>query len=441
LKYRIYTFGCQMNEHDSEIMAGMLDGMGCNEAESDEDADVILFNTCCVREKPEFKLYSKIGNLKSLKKRKPELVIGVCGCMAQQEGVRNTILHKYSHVDLVFGTHNMHRLPELLEKVRATGERLFEVWESEGEVVEGLPVLRADPLKAWLTIMYGCNNFCAYCIVPYVRGRERSRGPEGIEKEVIELGQKGYKEVTLLGQNVNSYGKDLDSGVDFSDLLMRLDALCAVSRIRFVTSHPKDCPSKLIDTIASCKTVCEHIHLPLQAGSNNILDRMNRKYTRERYLDLISDIKSKIPNVSITTDLIVGFPGETEDDFEETLDMVRQVRYDSAFTFAYSSRPGTRAASFKDQVQSDVKKDRLQRLIEVQNAISAEKNQELIGKALEVLVEGKSKTNPHTLSGRTRTNKIVVFPGSLDDLYGKLVQVRINEAGAWTLEGEVEQNV
>lgn len=437
MKYKIYTFGCQMNEHDSEIISGMLRDLGGTEAESDEDADVILFNTCCVREKPELKLYSKIGNLKSLKNRKPELVIGVCGCMAQQEGVRDTLMEKYPQVDLVFGTHNIHRLPELLEKVRATGERFFEVWDSEGDVIEGLPVQRSDPLKAWLTIMYGCNNFCAYCIVPYVRGRERSRSPEIIEQEVVDLGRQGYKEVTLLGQNVNSYGKDLDVGVDFADLLKRLDSLAAVSRIRFVTSHPKDCSSKLIDTIASCETVCEHIHLPLQAGSNRILERMNRKYTRERYLELISEIRSKIPDVSITTDLIVGFPGETEEDFEETLDMVRQVRYDSAFTFAYSPRPGTKAASFKEQVKSDVKKERLYRLIEVQNEISTEKNQELVGKTVEILVEGKSKTNPNTLSGRTRTNKIVVFPGDLDELYGRLVQVRINQAGAWTLEGEV----
>jgi tRNA-2-methylthio-N6-dimethylallyladenosine synthase len=441
LKYRIYTFGCQMNEHDSEIIAGMLENMGYAEADSDEDSDVILFNTCCVREKPERKLYSHIANLKSLKSRKPELVIGVCGCMAQQEGVRKILLEKHLHVDLVFGTHNMHRLPELLEKIRATGERLFEVWDSEGDIVDGLPVLRTDPLKAWVSIMYGCNNFCAYCIVPYVRGRERSRSPEEIEREIIELGRKGYKEVTLLGQNVNSYGKDMEAGSDFSDLLMRLDRLGAVARLRFVTSHPKDCPSKLIDTIASCKSVCEHIHLPLQAGSNRVLERMNRKYTRERYLELVHEIMAKIPDASITTDLIVGFPGETEEDFEDTLDMVRQIRYDSAFTFAYSPRPGTKAATFTDQVRDDIKKDRLYRLIEVQNVISLEKNQELVGRSVEVLVEGKSKTNPNVLSGRTGTNKIVVFPGSLEDLYGKLVHVRINAARAWTLEGEIDENI
>lgn len=441
MKYRIYTFGCQMNEHDSEIIAGMLENMGYAEADSDEDSDVILFNTCCVREKPERKLYSHIANLKSLKSRKPELVIGVCGCMAQQEGVRKILLEKHLHVDLVFGTHNMHRLPELLEKIRATGERLFEVWDSEGDIVDGLPVLRTDPLKAWVSIMYGCNNFCAYCIVPYVRGRERSRSPEEIEREIIELGRKGYKEVTLLGQNVNSYGKDMEAGSDFSDLLMRLDRLGAVARLRFVTSHPKDCPSKLIDTIASCKSVCEHIHLPLQAGSNRVLERMNRKYTRERYLELVHEIMAKIPDASITTDLIVGFPGETEEDFEDTLDMVRQIRYDSAFTFAYSPRPGTKAATFTDQVRDDIKKDRLYRLIEVQNVISLEKNQELVGRSVEVLVEGKSKTNPNVLSGRTGTNKIVVFPGSLEDLYGKLVHVRINAARAWTLEGEIDENI
>jgi tRNA-2-methylthio-N6-dimethylallyladenosine synthase len=430
-----------MNEHDSEIIAGMLENMGYAEADSDEDSDVILFNTCCVREKPERKLYSHIANLKSLKSRKPELVIGVCGCMAQQEGVRKILLEKHLHVDLVFGTHNMHRLPELLEKIRATGERLFEVWDSEGDIVDGLPVLRTDPLKAWVSIMYGCNNFCAYCIVPYVRGRERSRSPEEIEREIIELGRKGYKEVTLLGQNVNSYGKDMEAGSDFSDLLMRLDRLGAVARLRFVTSHPKDCPSKLIDTIASCKSVCEHIHLPLQAGSNRVLERMNRKYTRERYLELVHEIMAKIPDASITTDLIVGFPGETEEDFEDTLDMVRQIRYDSAFTFAYSPRPGTKAATFTDQVRDDIKKDRLYRLIEVQNVISLEKNQELVGRSVEVLVEGKSKTNPNVLSGRTGTNKIVVFPGSLEDLYGKLVHVRINAARAWTLEGEIDENI
>ncbi len=440
LRYFINTFGCQMNEHDSEIIAGMLENMGYECADREEDADFILFNTCCVREKPELKLYSKIGNLKRAKKENPDLLIAVSGCMAQQEGVRDTIKSKYSHVDLVFGTHNFHRLPELVEKVRATRDQQIEVWDDKEEVVEGLPVRRIDNLKALINIVYGCNNYCSYCIVPYVRGRERSRNPINIFDEVADLVDLGYKDITLLGQNVNSYGKDLDEPMDFAGLLKNIDEITSNVWLRFMTSHPKDCSSRLIDSMAALESVCEHFHLPLQAGSNKVLNLMNRKYTAEHYMDLIEEIRENIPGVSITTDLIVGFPGETEKDFEETLDIVKKVQFDSAFTFAYSPRPNTKAAELEDQVDSEEKRDRLMKLIDVQNQISTNKNKELEKKVLPVLVEGESKTNPHILSGRTRTNKIVVFEGSKEKLYGKEVPVQIVKSGAWTLHGQINKS-
>ncbi|HHV61104.1 MAG TPA: tRNA (N6-isopentenyl adenosine(37)-C2)-methylthiotransferase MiaB [Firmicutes bacterium] len=440
-KYLLQTFGCQMNVHDSEIIAGILEKEGYVPARDPEEADLILFNTCCVRENPERKVYGRVGDLKRLKEKKPDLIIGICGCMVQQEGELEKIKEQLPHVDLVFGTHNIHRLPELLHQVEAGIKHAYEVWDEEREerdgLVEGLPVKREGDLKAWVTIMYGCDNFCSYCIVPYVRGRERSRPFEEIIAEVTELGREGYKEVTLLGQNVNAYGKGLPEKVDFADLLAALDRIPGIERIRYTTSHPRDFSSKLIKTIAASRKVCEHFHLPLQAGSDKILRKMNRGYTSRRYLDLVAEIREHVPGSSITTDLIVGFPGETEEDFQATLDMIRKVEFDSAFTFIYSPRRGTAAARMPDQVPEDEKRDRIYRLIEVQNEISLRKNEALKGRVVEVLVEGESETNPALLQGRTRTNKLVLFAGDRDALYGKLVDVRVTEPQTWVLKGEL----
>ncbi|NPV52030.1 MAG: tRNA (N6-isopentenyl adenosine(37)-C2)-methylthiotransferase MiaB [Firmicutes bacterium] len=440
-KYLLQTFGCQMNVHDSETIAGILEKEGYIPTEDPEEADLILFNTCCVRENPERKVYGRAGDLKRLKEKNPGLVIGICGCMVQQEGELEKIREQLPHVDLVFGTHNIHRLPELLHRVEAGLRQAYEVWDVERaekeDLVEGLPVKREGDLKAWVTIMYGCDNFCSYCIVPYVRGRERSRPLEDIIAEVTELGREGYKEVTLLGQNVNAYGKGLPERIDFADLLAALDGVPGIERIRYTTSHPRDFSLKLIQSIAASRKVCEHFHLPLQAGSDKILRRMNRGYTAQRYLDLVAEIRKHVPDSSITTDLIVGFPGEAEEDFQDTLDMVRKVEFDSAFTFIYSPRRGTAAANMPDQVSEDEKRDRIYRLIAVQNEISLRKNEALRGKTVEVLVEGESETSSALLQGRTRTNKLVLFPGDKDVLYGRLVSVKITEPQTWLLRGEL----
>ncbi|MCR4401714.1 MAG: tRNA (N6-isopentenyl adenosine(37)-C2)-methylthiotransferase MiaB [Firmicutes bacterium] len=435
-KYFICTLGCQMNEHDSEVIAGILEGRGYIAADALEEADVIIFNTCCVRENPERKVYGRIADLKRLKRANPDLIIGVCGCMVQQEGEPQRIAEKLPHVDLVFGTMNIHRLPELLDRVEA-GRKAVEVWGGEGGIVERLPIRRADAVSAWVTIMYGCDNYCSYCIVPYVRGRERSRRFEDIVREVRGLGNSGFREVVLLGQNVNSYGRDLADGHDFADLLNALDGTPGIYRIRYTTSHPRDFSQKLIDTIAAARTVCEHFHLPLQAGSDKVLARMNRGYTQAHYLDLVRRIREAVPGASITTDLIVGFPGETEEDFLETLKVVREVRFDSAFTFVFSPRRGTAAARMADQVPENVKSERIQRLIAVQEAITAEINEGLRGRVVEILVEGESKTNPSMLAGRTRTNKLVVFPRDDRVRRGDLVKVKITKPQAWTQMGEV----
>ncbi len=425
-----------MNEHDSEIIAGMLEGRGYVAASAPEEADLIIFNTCCVRENPERKVYGRVGDLKRLKRARPDLIIGISGCMVQQEGEARRIEQKLPHVDLVFGTMNLHRLPELLDRVEA-GQKAVEVWDDEGGIVEHLPVRRAEGVSAWATIIHGCNNFCSYCIVPYVRGRERSRRFEEIVEEVRGLGEAGFREVVLLGQNVNSYGHDLEDGRDFADLLQALDGTPGMYRIRYTTSHPRGFSQKLIDTIAASRTVCEHFHLPLQAGSDRVLRRMNRGYTQSEYLDLVRRIRGAVPDSSVTTDLIVGFPGETEEDFLETLKVVREVRFDSAFTFVFSPRRGTAAARMKDQVPDDVKSHRIQRLIDVQEAITVEINSSLAGNVVEVLVEGESKTNPAMLAGRTRTNKLVVFPRDDRAATGRLVNVRITKPQAWTQIGEV----
>ena len=433
-KYHITTFGCQMNENDSEKLSGMLSLMGYEETDSINESDIILYNTCCVRENAELKVFGHLGALKKIKKEKPDTIIVVCGCMMQQENIVEEIKKKYRNVDLVFGTHNLHAFPELLYSILSTKDKLFDIQNIDGEICEGLPVLRKDGVKAWVSIMYGCNNFCSYCIVPYVRGRERSRKMQDIVNEVRLLGQQGYKEITLLGQNVNSYGKDMERGNDFSDLLYKLNEVEGIERIRFMTSHPKDISDNLIEAIKSCEKVCEHLHLPLQSGSTRILQEMNRKYTKDKYLEIIKKVKQTIPGISITTDIIIGFPGETDEDFKETLDVLSRAECDTAYTFIYSRRVGTPAAKREDQVPEEVKKNRFEKLVEVQNEISKNINDKLLGYEFEVLVEGQSKSNPEIYTGRTRTNKIVNFKGD-STLIGKLEKVKIERVQTWSLEG------
>ncbi|KAF0193795.1 MAG: bifunctional enzyme involved in thiolation and methylation of tRNA [Bacillota bacterium] len=435
MKYLLHVFGCQMNEADAEVLAGHLEKLGYAKALSEEEADVILLITCCVREHAESRVYGKIGELYHLKQLKPTLILGVCGCMTQQDDVAEKMRTRYPYLDLIFGTHNLPEFPRLLEQARASGELVFEVLPEAEGVVEDLPRLRNDGLKSWVTIMYGCNNYCTYCIVPYVRGRERSRQPHAIVNEITDLVKRGYREITLLGQNVNSYGKDLDIDVDFASLLEQIDQIEGLERIRYMTSHPRDFTERLVDAIASSESVCEQFHLPVQSGSNNMLKAMNRGYTREHYLSLVRKIREVLPNASISTDFIVGFPGETEQDFEDTLSLVKEVRYDSAYTFSYSARTGTPAAGLEDQLSEGEKSERLGRLIEAVTATTFERNLPLQHQVLEVLVEGPSKKDPSKLTGRTRTNKLVHFVGE-KELVGKLVDVKITKVQTWSLIGE-----
>ncbi|HOJ78370.1 MAG TPA: tRNA (N6-isopentenyl adenosine(37)-C2)-methylthiotransferase MiaB [Bacillota bacterium] len=435
-KYFITTFGCQMNVNDSEVIAGILESIGYESAATIEAADLVLLNTCCVRENAENRTFGHIGNLKELKEKKPDLIIGLCGCMAQEANVVEKIRESYPHVDLVFGTHNLHQLPELLQKVRETSSRVIEVWDSEGEIHEGLPIKRDETFRAWVTIMYGCNNFCTYCIVPYVRGRERSRKPEVILETVRDLAANGVKEVTLLGQNVNSYGKDIGDGWNFARLLREL-AKTDIARIRFQTSHPKDLSDELIEVIAAEPKICRHLHLPFQAGSSRILKLMNRQYTKEQYLELAQKIQQRVTDIALTTDIIVGFPGETDADFNDTLDLVQQVRFDGAFTFIYSPRVGTPAAKMEDPTPEEVKKERLMKLIEIQNKISLGKNQNLVGTLQEVLIEGSSEKDAAIWSGRTSQNKLVHFEPAGQVAIGDLGVVRVTGAKTFTLEGKL----
>ncbi|MHB9093309.1 MAG: tRNA (N6-isopentenyl adenosine(37)-C2)-methylthiotransferase MiaB [Eubacteriales bacterium] len=425
-----------MNERDTETLSGMLREMGYEPTGELEEADVILLNTCCVRETAENKVWGRIGELKALKSRKPELILGVCGCMTQQSDVAEKIRRRAPHVDIIFGTHNTHRLPELIHRVKEERKTIVDVWQTEGDIVENLPSKRVEGVKAYVTIIYGCNNFCTYCIVPYVRGRERSRLAADIVREVQELTAQGYKEVMLLGQNVNSYGKDLDPKTDFADLLAKVDRVDGLTRIRYMTSHPRDFSDKLIDMIASSEKICEHFHLPVQSGGNDVLKKMNRGYTKEDYLTLVGKIRAKIPRAGITTDLIIGFPGETDEDFAETLDLIEKVKFDAAFTFVYNKRSGTPAAEMPDQVPDEVKKYRIQTLIAVQNTISREKNLLELGQIYEVLTEGVNKADPNRLEARTRTNKLVLFEGE-KSLIGQTVQVRVTDTGTWHLDGEL----
>ncbi|EDT84017.1 tRNA (N6-isopentenyl adenosine(37)-C2)-methylthiotransferase MiaB [Clostridium botulinum] len=434
-KFFIETWGCQMNEEDSEKLSGMLKREGYVRTEERENADVIIFNTCCVRENAELKVYGNLGILKGLKYKNPNLIIAVTGCMMQQKGMAETIKKKFPFVDIIIGTHNLHNFANYLNEVKKKDTSVLKIQEKEDIIIENMPIDRKNSMKAFVTIMYGCNNFCTYCIVPYVRGRERSRTPENIEAEIKKLISEGYKEITLLGQNVNSYGKDLEPKITFAELLKRVNNIEGLERVRFMTSHPKDLTDDVIEAIAKCDKLCEQIHLPVQSGSSEILKKMNRHYDREKYLDVVSKIKKLIPNVALSTDIIVGFPGETEKDFEETLSLVKEVEYDSAFTFLYSIRKGTPAAKFEDQVPEDVKHNRFNRLVEVVNEISAKKNKAYEGKIEEVLVEGTSKNDENKLMGRTRAGKLVNFIGNKESI-GKLVNVKITKANSFSLTGE-----
>ena len=433
-----HTFGCQMNERDSEILFGFLAQMGYEKTDIEAEADLVLFNTCCIREKAESKVLSHLGELKKLKQKNPDMIIGVCGCMMQQKGMADMIRSSAPYVDLIFGTHNLHHFPKYLYDVYQGKGRQIEVLDKEEGVQEGLPSYREYPFKALVNIVYGCNNFCTYCIVPYVRGRERSRKQADIVQEVKQLVADGVVEVTLLGHNVNSYGLDLQDGTTFAGLLQELDQIEGLRRIRYMTSHPKDLTEELVKTIAESSKVVDHFHLPVQSGSSRVLDLMNRRYTKEHYLHLIDMIRKYMPDAAISTDIIVGFPGETEEDFLETIDLVQKVKFDSAFTFVYSKRTGTPAARMEDPVSLEEKKERLQRLNDALSDISRDINDKLQDTVVEVLVEGPSKTNEAMLSGRTTTNKTVIFAGE-PSLIGQIVSVKITEAQTWILKGALAE--
>jgi len=435
-KFYIRTYGCQMNEHDTEVMAGIFLSLGYEPTNNVEDANVILLNTCAIRENAENKVFGELGHLKPLKQEKPDLLLGVCGCMSQEESVVNKILKQFPFVDMIFGTHNIHRLPNILKEAYLSKEMVVEVWSKEGDIIENLPKVRRGNIKAWVNIMYGCDKFCTYCIVPYTRGKERSRRPEDIIQEVRHLAAQGYKEITLLGQNVNAYGKDFtDMKYGLGDLMDELRKI-DIPRIRFTTSHPRDFDDHLIEVLAKGGNLVEHIHLPVQSGSSDVLKIMARKYTREQYLELVRKIKEAIPGVALTTDIIVGFPNETDEQFEETLSLYREVGFDSAYTFIYSPREGTPAAKMQDNVPMQVKKERLQRLNALVNEFSAKAMKQYEGEIVEVLVEGESKNNPEVLAGYTRKNKLVNFRAP-KSVIGQLVKVKIVKAKTWTLDGEL----
>ena len=437
-KAMVITYGCQQNENDSERIKGMLVKMGYSMTNEKEEADVIIFNTCAVRENAELKLKGNVGALKYLKAKKPHLIIGVCGCMMQQEEISKEIFRKWKHISIIFGTHALYQFPELIQTAK-NGVRTYDVFEDDGKIAEDLPVKRDDKYKAWVTIMYGCNNFCSYCIVPYVRGRERSRSAEDVLNEIRCLAKDGYKEVTLLGQNVNSYGNDLKDGISFAELLRKVNEVEGIERIRFATSHPKDISDELILAMAECDKVCKQLHLPFQAGSNKTLKEMNRSYTREKYLDIIRKLREKMPDIALTSDVIVGFPTETNEDFEETLSLVKEVRYDNLFTFIYSKRKGTRAEKLTPVLSGAEIQKNFDRLVELQNRISREINDTYLGKVLPVFIDGESKTDKSVLQGRTDSNKVVNIKGD-KSLIGKIANVRITQIRTWSLVGEVEES-
>ncbi len=442
-KVYIRTYGCQMNEYDSEIMAGLLNNSGYHLTDNLEEAKIIILNTCYVREKVKHRIYSRLGELRKLKEKKPDLILGLSGCLVQREP--EEVLHRAPYLDFILGTSNFYQLPEVLEEISGNDNREKQVKKRCTRVVraeknriipENLPKLRKRRFTAYIPVIRGCNNFCSYCNVPYVRGRERSRLPDDILKEVEELCRQGCREVTLLGQNVNSYGKNGKENIDFADLLSLVNRIEGLRRIRFTTSHPKDLSDKLIDQMARLDKVCEHLHLPVQSGSNKILSRMKRGYTRKHYQNLVDKLRQAIPEITLTTDIIVGFPGEEEEDFRNTLELVETVGFDGAFTFCYSPLRGTEAAQLEERIPAEISGERLRRLIELQQAILLKKNKSLVGRKFEVMVEGISKKNPDEVEGRTRGNKIIIFPGG-KNLIGRFIWVEIVKAGCWALKGKV----
>jgi tRNA-2-methylthio-N6-dimethylallyladenosine synthase len=446
MKYHVKTFGCQMNVHDSEKMSGILSESGLQQADEIKEAGVVVLNTCSIREKAEQKFYSELGRLKSLKKNNPSLKIAVAGCIAQQEGKK--LFKRFPYVDFVFGPNNIDSLPDWIvsmsfdrrppsDKYGAThnARRTTALHDNPGYHAKILPVKREGRVRAWVSIMYGCDNFCAYCVVPYTRGRERSRPVADIYSEVKALAQMGFKEVTLLGQNVNSYGKNLDKAVEFTNLLEKLHEIDGIGRIRFVTSHPRDLSEKLIDAMRDLPKLCEHLHLPIQSGSDKILQLMNRGYSWAEYMGKIDRLRHAVPDIAITTDIITGFPGETDKDFEMTMNALSEIQYDGIFAFKYSKRPGTKAVDLTNHVDEQTKSRRLSRVLTLQESLTFNKNKTLEGKELEILVEGVSETDPDKLTGRTTTNKIVNFSGSENDI-GTLLKIKIVEAKMHSLFGE-----
>lgn len=432
LSYSIFTMGCQLNENDSEKICGMLEKMGYSKTEDMKQADFVVFNTCCVRENAEDKLFGKIGEMKRVKEQKGT-IIAIGGCMMQEKHITQKLHESYSFVDILFGTHTLHKLPEDVYHILEKRQQVEDIIDIDGEIYEGLPIKREDNIKASVTIMYGCNNFCTYCIVPYVRGRERSRKPSDILQEIETLAKEGYKEITLLGQNVNSY--DGGKGYKFSNLLRDVNKIAGIQKIRFVSPHPKDFKQDVIEAIRDCEKVSKIIHLPLQSGSSKILKEMNRKYTKEQYLALVQSMKEQIPNVVFSTDIIVGFPGETEEDFEDTLEVVRKVNFEQVFMFIYSRRVGTVADKMENQIPEEIKHERFNKLKTLVESQIEGNNQKYIGTIQKVLVEGKSKNNENMLTGRTDSNKVVIFEGK-DEWINKVIDLKIVSQHMWYLKGE-----
>ena len=447
LKYTILTMGCQLNENDSEKLCGMVEKMGYIRTENQKETDLALLNTCCVRENAEDKLFGKLGELKRLKEEKG-IIIAIGGCMMQEEHIRDKIKESYPFVDIIFGTHTLHKFPEDLKKRIEEKKKLEDILDIDGKIYEGLPIKRDSKIKASVAIMNGCNNFCSYCIVPYVRGRERSRQPKNIINEVRELAEQGYKEITLLGQNVNSYLRvEREQNIDFEQyegvnsfatLLREINKIDGIERIRFVSPHPKDFTDDVIDAIADCNKVCKLIHLPLQSGNTKVLKEMNRKYTKEQYLELVEKMKRKIPNLTLSTDIIVGFPGETDEEFEDTLDVVGKVKFEQVYMFIYSRRVGTPGDKMENQIPDEIKHKRFDKLKALVESQIEENNQKYVGTIQKVLVEGISKNNSNMLSGRTDSNKVVVFEGQ-EDLINKSMDLRIVSQHMWYLKGEIQE--
>ncbi len=432
----VTTFGCQMNSRDSEKILGVLEAAGYGETEDEKEADFVLYNTCTVRENANNRVYGRLGYLNNCKKHHQGMKIALCGCMMQEEHVRDKIKQSYPFVDLVFGTHNIYRFAELLVQALYSDHQIMEILDESNKIIEELPIVRKYSFKSGVNISFGCDNFCTYCIVPYVRGREKSRKPEEIIKEIVKLASDGVVEVMLLGQNVNSYGKGLENPISFAELLRRVNDIEGIKRIRFMTSHPKDLSKDLLDAIRDCDKVCRHIHLPVQSGSSDLLKKMNRHYDREHYLNLVKMIKEELPDVALTTDIIVGFPGETEEDFLDTLNLVKEVEYDSAFTFIYSKRTGTPAASYEDQVDELVVKDRFDRLLKEVQLIAEKKSKALEGQTMEVLIEEINSQNPELLTGRLSNNSVVHFEAS-HDLLGQLALVNLRECKGFYYLGDL----